>query len=102
MSLVLPLSWCFALAFSAAPDSAARAGEPISLEQAVERVQRETDGRVLATEEVDVGKRKVYRIKVLTKEGSVRRVVVAADGRDEDARDGKTDSNKNNKSGKGK
>ncbi len=101
MSPVLPLSWCFALTFAAAPEGA-RSGEPISLEQAVERVQRETDGRVLATEEVDVGKRKVYRIKVLTKEGSVRRVVVAADGRDEDARDGKTDNSKNGKSGKGK
>jgi uncharacterized membrane protein YkoI len=102
MSFLLPFSWCFALASAAAPEGNARAAEPISLEQAVERVQRETDGRVLATEEVDVGKRKVYRIKVLTKDGSVRRVVVAADGRDEDM-PGKNDSSgKNAKPGKGK
>jgi len=77
--------------------------QEITLEQAVERVQKESDGRVLAAEEVDVGKRKVYRIKVLTREGSVRRVLVSADGKDGDARaeTGKTDKSTNGKGDKG-
>jgi hypothetical protein len=65
------------------------AAQEVTLEQAVERVQKDTDGRVLAAEEIDVGKRRVYRIKVLTREGSVRRVLVSADAKDSET--GKND-----------
>ncbi len=94
-------SAAFAL-FSGIFALAAQAQE-VSLEQAVERVQKETEGRVLAAEEIDVGRRKVYRIKVLTREGSVRRVLVSADAKEGDA--GKNDKGgaaaKADKSGKG-
>lgn len=49
-----------------------------SLDQAVRMVQRQTDGRILAAEQVRRGDRIVYRIKVLTSEGRVR--VITIDG----------------------
>lgn len=66
--------------FAPAANSVAPAGEgEISLEQAVERVQKDTDGRILAAEEVHIGKKKLYRIKVLTRDGRVRVVQTSAD-----------------------
>ena len=44
----------------------------LSLEDVVERVQKEIQGRVLKAEEVTVGKKKLYRIKLLTRDGRVR------------------------------
>jgi len=46
----------------------------VSLEQAVERVQRATGGRVLDARESGEG----YRVKVLTRRGEVRTVYVDA------------------------
>ena len=89
---------CCAVLLAALPGTAPRAAE-VTLEQAVERVQKDTQGRVLAAEEVDVGKRRVYRIKVLTREGSVRRVLVSADDKPaEPARE----AGRNDKGGKGR
>jgi hypothetical protein len=74
-SLVL----CVALlpALLALPASAQRA---ISLQDAVERVQRETGGKILTAETVRQGRASVYRIKVLTREGRVQVVTVPAAG----------------------
>jgi hypothetical protein len=45
----------------------------------VEKVQQETNGKVLSVQTLQIGKRRVYRIKVLTPEGQVRVVEVRAD-----------------------
>lgn len=50
----------------------------LTLEQAVERVRRDTGGRVLAAETVQEDGRRVHRIKVLTPERNVRTVRVDA------------------------
>ena len=92
---------CCAVLLTALPGIAPRAAE-VTLEQAVERVQKDTQGRVLAAEEVDVGKRKVYRIKVLTREGSVRRVLVSADSKEAEPAREAGRSEKNDKGGKGR
>lgn len=51
----------------------------ISANQAVDRVQQETGGQVLSVQTLRVGKRKIFRIKVLTPSGQVRVVEVQAD-----------------------
>jgi hypothetical protein len=51
----------------------------IGVQEAVAQAQREADGKVLAVQTLNVGKRKVYRIKVLTRDGQVRVVQVLAD-----------------------
>lgn len=51
----------------------------LSLEDVVERVQKEIQGRVLKAEEVTVGKKKLYRIKLLTRDGRVQVLKIAAD-----------------------
>lgn len=60
-----------------APAAAQRA---ISLQDAVERVQRDTGGKILSAESVRQGRADVYRIKVLTREGRVQVVTVPAAG----------------------
>ncbi len=51
----------------------------ITLEQAVDQVQRETGGTVLSAEPRHVGRRVEYRIKVLTPQGHVKVIAVQAD-----------------------
>jgi hypothetical protein len=64
------------LAFAAAGQEA-RAD--LSLEDVVERVQKEIQGRVLKAEEVTIGKKKLYRIKLLTRDWKVQVLKIAAD-----------------------
>jgi len=45
----------------------------------VAKVQQETNGKVLSVQTLTMGKRKVYRIKVLTQDGQVRVVQIPAD-----------------------
>jgi len=45
----------------------------------VAKVQQETSGKVLSVQTLTMGKRKFYRIKVLTPDGQVRVVQVAAE-----------------------
>jgi uncharacterized membrane protein YkoI len=71
-----PLLLAVLLAASA-PAAAQRA---ISLQDAVDRVQRETGGKILSAETVQQGRASVYRIKVLTREGRVQVVTVPAAG----------------------
>lgn len=51
----------------------------ISAQEAVDRVQQETGGKVLSVQTLRLGKRKIFRIKVLTPGGQVRVVEVQAD-----------------------
>ncbi len=51
----------------------------ISVQEAIAMVQHETSGKVLSAQTLRLGKRKIYRIKVLTPEGQVRIVQVRAE-----------------------
>ncbi|MFI4969838.1 MAG: PepSY domain-containing protein [Lysobacterales bacterium] len=51
----------------------------ISVQEAVAQAQHEGDGKVLSVQTLNVGKRKVYRIKLLTRDGQVRIVQIAAE-----------------------
>ena len=57
----------------------------ISLDQAVAQARQQHQGKVLSAETVRVDGRKVYRIKILTKNGRVKRTQI-------DARSGRTES----------
>jgi len=60
--------------------SAATAGaRELTTQEAVAKVQQETSGKVLSVQTLMQGKRKVYRIKVLTVDGQVRVVQVPAE-----------------------
>ena len=69
-----PLRASIALALLGAL-SVAHARE-ITAQEAVAQVQRETNGKVLAVQTLNMGKRRVYRIKVLTRDGQVRVIQV--------------------------
>lgn len=51
----------------------------ITVQQAVEQVQRETDAKVLSVQTLRIGKRKIFRIKILTPSGQVRVLEIKAD-----------------------
>jgi uncharacterized membrane protein YkoI len=51
----------------------------LTLQDAVAKVERETQGKVLSAETRHNGDRTVYRIKVLTRDGRVQVVEVPAD-----------------------
>ena len=59
--------------------SAQSVGSRITLDQAVQRVQAETEGKVLSAEPRRIGRREEYRIKVLTPAGHVRVIVVSSE-----------------------
>jgi uncharacterized membrane protein YkoI len=50
----------------------------ISLNEAVSRARQQDKGKVLSAETVNVDGRKVHRIKILTKDGRVKRTQVDA------------------------
>jgi hypothetical protein len=59
----------------------------VSLDEAVSRVRRQSDGKILSAETVHVDGRRVHRIKVLSRDGRVSRVDIDADtGRPEPRR----------------
>ncbi len=58
---------------------ASAAAATLTMQQAVAKVERETHGKVLSAETKHNGKRSVYRIKVLTRDGQVRVIEVPAD-----------------------
>ena len=72
------LSRCFPVLIALAAISAPASAQ-LSLEDAVEQVQQEIQGRVLKAEEVTIGKKKLYRIKLLTRDGRVQVVKIPAD-----------------------
>ena len=52
----------------------------LSVQEAVAQVQRDTNGgKVLSVQTLTIGKRKVYRIKVLTRDGQVRVMQIQAE-----------------------
>jgi len=51
----------------------------LNVQEAVAQAQRETEGKVLSVQTLNVGKHKVYRIKILTRDGQVRIVQVPAE-----------------------
>ena len=51
----------------------------ISVQEAVAQAQREAEGKVLSVQTLNVGKHKVYRIKILTRDGQVRILPVQAE-----------------------
>jgi uncharacterized membrane protein YkoI len=69
----------YGLALFAASLSAAIAAREISVQEAIAKAQHETQGKVLSAQTLRLGKRKIYRIKILTSEGQVRIVQVSAD-----------------------
>jgi uncharacterized membrane protein YkoI len=70
---------------AAAPFRPARAVEPaaraeLTLEQAVERVQRDTHARVVKAETLREGEETIYRLRLLAADGRVSTVIVHALG----------------------
>lgn len=65
----------FAMGFAWASSSMA---SELTVQEAADRVQRESNAKVLSVQTLQVGKRKIYRIKVLTPGGQVRVVEVKA------------------------
>ncbi|MBS0557734.1 MAG: hypothetical protein JSR27_10020 [Proteobacteria bacterium] len=65
-----------AAALAAAP---AWAEKDITLQQAIDKVERDTHGKVLSAETKHFGKHTIYRIKVLTRDGQVRVIEVPAE-----------------------
>jgi uncharacterized membrane protein YkoI len=59
--------------------SAGAGARELTAQEAVAKVQQETSGKVLSVQTLMQGKRKVYRIKVLTFDGQVRVVQVPAE-----------------------
>lgn len=68
---------CLGLLLSSAVTSVC--AREISAQEAVAQAQREAEGKVLSVQTLTVGKHKVYRIKMLTRDGQVRVVQVLAD-----------------------
>ena len=54
-------------------------GRGISLDEAVSRARRQSDGKILSAETVRVDGRRVHRIKILTPDGRVTRVEMDAE-----------------------
>lgn len=70
----LPALWLAGPAFAAQ-----QAKPPLTLEEAVTRVQQDTGGRILSADPRQLGRRTEYRIKVLTPDGHVRVIVISSD-----------------------
>jgi uncharacterized membrane protein YkoI len=66
-------------AIALALGAASAAARELTAQEAVAKVQQETSGKVLSVQTLMQGKRKVYRIKVLTSDGQVRVVQVPAE-----------------------
>ncbi|HET9834932.1 MAG TPA: hypothetical protein VFP88_01095 [Rhodanobacteraceae bacterium] len=61
-----------ARARGAPPAKRQNSHQQMSLERAVQQVQQQTHGRILAADSIPNGRNKLYRIKVLTPDGHVR------------------------------
>jgi hypothetical protein len=70
-AIVLALVCC-AAAVAAPPAKPQSGRQQMSLEGAVQHVQQQTNGRILAADSIPNGRNKLYRIKVLTPDGHVR------------------------------
>ena len=79
--LLAPLALALALGASPAASAQARSAD-LSLSDAVNRAQQETNGQVLSAESRHFDRRTEYRIKVLTPQGHVRVLNISASGAD--------------------
>ena len=68
-----------ATAFAVILISGVATARQITVQEAVEQVQRETTAKVLSVQTLSIGKRKIYRIKILTSGGQVRVLEIKAD-----------------------
>ena len=75
MKFQLAIAFILTAVCAATPGFAA----PVTLQEAVAKVERETHGKVLSAETKHNGRQTVYRIKVLTHDGQVRVVEVPAE-----------------------
>ena len=62
--------------------AAASADAAASLQDAINKVERDTHAKVLSAETKHYGKHTIYRIKVLTRDGQVRVIEVPAEQSD--------------------
>ncbi|MGH8212330.1 MAG: PepSY domain-containing protein [Rhodanobacteraceae bacterium] len=69
---IVPALVLCAAAVAAPPSRSQNGHQQMSLEGAVQHVQRQTNGRILAADSIPNGRNKLYRIKVLTPDGHVR------------------------------
>ncbi len=69
----------FLMLSCAAIGSAPVVAREVSVQEAVAQAQRQADGKVLSVQTLNVGKRKVYRVKILTRDGQVRVIQVPAE-----------------------
>lgn len=90
LAIALFAAFVTAGVFAAPPKAPTNAREHLTLENAVQQVQQQTDGRILAADSIPSGRNKLYRIKVLTPEGHVR--VMQLHSNDPPAKDNKRDS----------
>lgn len=74
MALAALLVWASAVMAETPPPA-------VTLDEAVNQVQRDTGGKVLSAEPHRLGRRLEYRIKVLTPEGHVRVIAVSSEGK---------------------
>lgn len=74
-SIISAIFLCFAML--AVPGTAF--AKRLTLHDAIVKVEHDTHGKVLSAETKHSGKRTIYRIKVLTKQGQVRVIEVPAE-----------------------
>jgi hypothetical protein len=68
-----------ALAMAMAAAAAAASARELTVQEAVAQVQQQTGAKILSAQTLRVGNHKVYRIKILTRDGRVRIVQVRAE-----------------------
>ncbi len=71
--------YALAMAIAVMALSSVAVAKEITVQQAVEQVQRETSAKVLSVQTLRTGKRKIFRIKILTSTGQVRVLEIKAD-----------------------
>ena len=69
---IAAVAFAFAAGAFAAPPKSQGGHAQMSLENAVQQVQQQTNGRILTADSIPNGHNKLYRIKVLTPDGHVR------------------------------
>ena len=69
----------FVLAAALLGTATALPAREVGMQEAVAQAQKETDGKVLSVQTLRVGRHKMYRIKILTRDGQVRIVTVQAE-----------------------
>ncbi|MBL0162938.1 MAG: hypothetical protein IPP82_04580 [Xanthomonadales bacterium] len=68
-----------ATAFAVMLISSAATAREITVQEAIDQVQRETSAKVLSVQTLRLNSRKIYRIKILTSGGQVRVLEIKAD-----------------------